>query len=181
MNIRQMRTLIAVVETGSFAAAGDLVGLSHSAISLQIKNLEAELGVLLFDRTLRPPTVTVQGRALTEHARKTIAMFDAASAIAKGQVVRGRLTVGAVPTILASFLPAALGQLRLLHPNLRIDVRSGSSADMAEHLLKGHLDVALCTKPLQAVQGLDWHLIAREPHVVIAPPDIGESRLELRG
>lgn len=174
MNIRQMRSLVAVVETGSFAAAGDLVGLSHSAISLQIKGMEEELGVLLFDRSLRPPVATVQGRALAEHARKTIAMFDAAPTIANGDVVRGRLTVGAVPTILASFLPAALGELRVLHPDLRIDVRSGSSADMAELVLKGRLDVALCTKPAQPPHGLDWHLIADEPFVVIAPPDSTE-------
>lgn len=175
MNIRQMRSLIAVVETGSFAAAGDLVGLSHSAISLQIKGMEEELGVLLFDRNLRPPVVTAQGRALAEHARKIIAMFDAAPDVAKGDVVRGRLIVGAVPTVLASFLPAALGELRVLHPNLRIDVRSGSSAKMAEHLLKGRLDVVVCTKPAQPVHGLEWHFIAKEPFVVIAPLDSAEN------
>ncbi len=169
MNIRQMRSLVAVVETGSFAAAGDQIGLSHSAISLQIKNLEEELKVLLFDRTLRPPVATAQGRALAEHARKTISMFDAAPDIAKGDAVRGRLIVGAVPTILASFLPAALGDLRVLHPDLNIEVRSGSSAQMAEHLLKGRLDVVACIKPPQPVHGLDWHPIAKEPFVVIAP------------
>lgn len=175
MNIRQMRSLIAVVETGSFAAAGDQIGLSHSAISLQIKGMEEELGVILFDRNLRPPVATAQGRALAEHARKTVAMFDAAPAVAQGDAVRGRLTVGAVPTILASFLPAALGELRVLHPDLRIDVRSGSSERMAEHLLKGQLDVVVCTKPAQPVPGLEWHLIAHEPFVVIAPLDSAQS------
>lgn len=169
MNIRQMRTLVAVVELGSFAAAGDRVGLSHSAISLQIKGMEEELGVILFDRNLRPPVATAQGRALAEHARKTVAMFDAAPEVAKGDAVRGRLIVGAVPTVLASFLPAALGELRVLHPDLRIDVRSGSSAEMTSHLLKGQLDVVICTRPAQPVHGLDWYTIAQEPFVVIAP------------
>lgn len=175
MNIRQMRSLIAVVETGSFAAAGDQVGLSHSAISLQIKGMEDELGVTLFDRKLRPPVVTAQGRTLAEHARKTVAMFDATPSIAKGDVVRGRLIVGAVPTVLASFLPAALGELRVLHPDLRIVVRSGGSAEMVAQLLKGRLDVVICTKPARPVQGLDWHLIAKEPFVVIAPTDKAHS------
>ena len=169
MNIRQMRTLIAIVETGSFAAAGDYVGLSPSAVSLQIKAMEAEMDVILFDRTMRPPVITGQGRALADHARKTLAMFDAAPGIAKGDTIRGRLTVGAVPTALASFLPAALAKIKVLHPDLRIDVRSGSSDKMVGHLLKGRLDVAVCTKPKQPVQGLDWHLIAKEPLVVIAP------------
>lgn len=175
MNIRQMRSLIAVVDTGSFAAAGDEVGLSHSAIGLQIKGMEEELGVTLFDRNQRPPVATPQGRALAEHARKTVAMFDAAPCVAKGDVVRGNLTVGAVPTVLASFLPSALGELRVLHPNLRIDVRSGSSAKLTDHLLKGRLDVVVCTKPAQPVNRLEWHLIASEPFVVIAPSDSAQS------
>jgi DNA-binding transcriptional LysR family regulator len=164
-----MRTLLAVVETGSFAAAGDQVGLTHSAISLQIKALEEELGVALFNRKTRPPTVTVQGRTLAEHSRKTIVLFDAAPSIAKGDVVRGQLIVGAVPTVLASFLPSALGELKTLHPDLRIDVRSGGSAEMASHVLKGRLDLAVCTRPEQPVSGLEWHFIAQEPFVVIAP------------
>lgn len=169
MNIRQLRTLIAVVETGSFASAGDRVGLSHSAISLQIKTMEEELDVCLFDRTVRPPVVTAQGRALAEHARKTVTMFDAVPGVAKGEVVRGRLIVGAVPTVLASFLPKALGELKDLHPDLKIDVRSGNSSEMAADLQKGRLDVVVCTKPPQPVHGLTWHLIAQEPFVVIAP------------
>lgn len=180
MNIRQMRSLVAVVDAGSFAAAGDEVGLSHSAISLQIKNMETELGVSLFDRTQRPSVATAQGRALAEHARKTVAMFDATAHVAKGDVVRGRLSVGAVPTILASFLPAALRQLRALHPYLNIEVRSGGSAEMADHLIKGRLDVVVCTKPAQPVHGLDWHTIAEEPFAVIAPSDsIGKNDKEL--
>ncbi|MEP2030640.1 MAG: LysR family transcriptional regulator [Paracoccaceae bacterium] len=170
-----MRTLVAVLETGSFAAAGDQVGLSHSAISLQIKGMEEELGVPLFDRSQRPPVVTVQGRVLAEHARKTVAMFDAAPGVAKGDIIRGRLIVGAVPTVLASFLPAALSDLRVQHPDLRIEVRSGSSAKLTSHLQKGQLDVVVCTKPDQPIHGLDWHLIASEPFVVIAPADSKET------
>ncbi|MDW3223131.1 MAG: LysR family transcriptional regulator [Paracoccaceae bacterium] len=171
MNILQMRILIAVVDTGSFASAGKAIGRSHSAISLQIKGLEDELGVVLFDRTARPPIPTLKARALVDHARKVVALFDSSHDVVQGQLVRGRLIVGAVPTVLSSFLPGALAELKALHPELSFDVRSGSSDNLAKQLSQGGLDVVVCTKPPHPVPGLEWHHIAHEPLVVIAPQD----------
>ena len=86
MNIRHLRTLVAAVDGGSFASAGEATGVSHSAISLQVKSLEEELGVALFDRSKRPPAPTARGRALADHARKTLDLFDAARAVATGEL-----------------------------------------------------------------------------------------------
>lgn len=172
MNILQMRILIAVIDEGSFAAAGDAVGRSHSAISLQIKALEEELSLSLFDRVVRPPTPTAKALALVDHARKVVKLFDATQGVVAGQVVHGRLRVGAVPTVLGSFLPQALAALRTHHPDLSIDVHSGSSDRLAEQLEQGALDIAVCTRPPQPRPDLVWHHIAREPLVVIAPADV---------
>ncbi|MEM7544128.1 MAG: LysR substrate-binding domain-containing protein [Pseudomonadota bacterium] len=169
MNIKHLRTLVAAVERGSFAAAGEAVGVTHSAVSLQIKALEDELGVMLFDRTTRPPAPTARGRALADHARKTLHLFDAARAVATGELVKGKLTVGAVPTTLSSILPPALTILRDHHPELRIEIRSGSSASLAADLQRGQLDIAICTRPDPSPPGLEWHQIVSEPFHVIAP------------
>ena len=169
MNIRHLRTLVAAVERGSFAAAGEAVGVSHSAVSLQIKALEDELGVSLFDRTKRPPAPTPRGRALADHARKTLEHFEAARAVATGALVRGRLTVGAVPTVLSSLLPPALMRLRREHPELRIEIRSDGSAALAARLLQGELDIAICTRPDPSPPGLEWLHVCFEPLAVIAP------------
>ena len=169
MNIKQLKTLVAVVERKSFAAAGDSLGLSHSAVSLQIKAMEDELGVALFDRIKRPPVPTARGRALAEHAQKTLALFHASASVARGEMVREKLTIGAVPTALASFLPASIKLLQVQYPALEITLRNGSSSALAEKLAEGDLDVAICTKPLNPIPGLDWHAIATEPFVVIAP------------
>lgn len=180
MNIRHLRTLLAAVERGSFAAAGEAVGVSHSAVSLQIKSLEDELGVALFDRSHRPPAPTARGRALADHARRTLALFDAAPAVATGDLVKGRLTVGAVPTALSSILPPALATLRDHHPELRIEIRSGSSAGLAARLQRGELDIAICTRPDASPPGLEWRRIAVEPFAVIAPADAaGETDADL--
>ena len=169
MNIRHLRTLLAAVEKGSFAAAGEAVGVSHSAVSLQIKTLEDELGVSLFDRAKRPPSPTARGRALAEHAKKTLELFDAARAVATGELVAGRLTVGAVLTTLSSILPPALATLRRQQPELRVRVLSDSSARLAARLQRGELDVAICTRPDPSPPGLDWIHVAHEPFAVIAP------------
>ena len=169
MNINQLKTLLAVIENKSFAAAGDKIGLSHSAVSLQIKAMEDELGVLLFDRIKRPPVPNARGRALAEHAQKTLALFEASASVARGEIVRSKLVIGAVPTALASFLPASLKRLQARFPALRIELKNGSSSDLAASLAKGKLDVAISTKPLNPIPGLDWHSIAVEPFVIVAP------------
>lgn len=180
MNIRHMRTLLAAVEKGSFAAAGESVGVSHSAVSLQIKALEDELGVALFDRSKRPPAPTSRGRALAEHSKKTLELFDAARAVATGELVKGRLTVGAVPTTLSSVLPPALATLRDHHPQLRVEVMSDTSARLATRLQRGELDIAICTRPDPSPPGLEWLHIATEPFAVIAPAHAeGETDAEL--
>ncbi|MEM7524363.1 MAG: LysR substrate-binding domain-containing protein [Pseudomonadota bacterium] len=171
MNIRHLRTLLAAVERGSFAAAGEAVGVTHSAVSLQIKALEDELGVALFDRAKRPPTPTSRGRALADHARKTLELFDASRAVATGELVEGRLTVGAVPTTLSSLLPPALATLRAHHPELRIEIRNDSSAGLAARLQRGELDIAICTRPDPSPPGLIWSHVVEEPFAVIAPAD----------
>lgn len=169
MDLRQLRILVAAVESGSFAAAGARVGLSHSAVSLRIKALEAECGAPLFDRARRPPRPTARGLALAERARKALALFDAARAVGTGAEPTGRLTLGAVPTALASMVPPALAALRAARPELRIELRSGGSAELAERLRRGELDLAVVTKPEFPLPGLEWREIAREPCAVIAP------------
>jgi DNA-binding transcriptional LysR family regulator len=72
MDLRRLRTMVAIAHHPSFTAAGAAIGLSHSAVSLHVKELEAELGVALVDRSRRPPALTDRGAALVEHARRML-------------------------------------------------------------------------------------------------------------
>ncbi len=180
MDIRHLVTLCTVVETGSFVAAGKKLGLSQSAVSLQIKSLENELGVYLFDRSSRPPTPSARGQVLAEQSQKIIELMEEVKRTTTDQLVRGKLTIGAVFTTLSSFMPAALSSLRREHPHLQLDVRSGGSANLADKLLRGELDIVICTKPDVVHHGLIWHHIAKEPFVVIAPIHAqGETDVDL--
>jgi DNA-binding transcriptional LysR family regulator len=180
MNLRQLRTLVAIAEQGSFTAAGNAVGLSHSAISLHVKALEQELGVSLVDRARRPPRLTARGAALVGQARRMAALLDEIRALGSDEVLAGSLAVGVVPTAMVHLLPPALARLKALHPKLAIRVRTGLSSELAQAVHMAEIDVAVVTRPDIAPEGLALHRIAREPLVVIAPPGTaGDSDAEL--
>lgn len=169
MNLRQLRTLVAIAEQGSFTAAGTAVGLSHSAISLHVKALEDELGVALVDRSQRPPRLTVRGSALVEQARRVAELIDEIRTLGSDEALTGSLAVGVVPTEMVHLLPPALARLRALHPKLAIRVRTGLSSELAQAVRGAELDVAVATRPEIAPEGLTLREITREPLVVIAP------------
>jgi DNA-binding transcriptional LysR family regulator len=171
MNLRQLRTLVAIAEQGSFTAAGNAVGLSHSAISLHVKALEEDLGISLVDRTQRPPRLTPRGNALVEQARRMAALEDEIRALGSDHALAGSLAVGVVPTEMVHLLPPALARLRALHPKLAIRVRTGLSSELAQMVRGAELDVAVATRPDIAPEGLALHDIARELLIVIAPGD----------
>ncbi|MBF3017987.1 LysR family transcriptional regulator, partial [Pseudomonas aeruginosa] len=91
--IRELRTLVAVARRGSFAAAGEQVGLTQSAVSAQIRALERSVGVELFKRTPRAAHLNEVGRQAVRTAEQILALFDG---IGQGDSPRGRLRIGAV-------------------------------------------------------------------------------------
>ena len=180
MDLKHLKTLIAIAENGSFAAAGEAIGLTQSAISLHVKSLEDELETKLFARTTRPPRLNTRGRNLIDRARTIVEQCEGLSDIATGEALSGSLGIGSVPTLLSGILPPALSAIRGSHPDIRILVSSGLSADLVGRVHKGELDVAVVTEPSQLQTGLSWHMFAKEPLMVIAPEGtVGETDREL--
>lgn len=169
MDIRHLKTLIAIAENGSFAAAGDAVGLTQSAVSLHVKALEEALETKLFDRTTRPPRLNSRGRNLVNRARDIVEQCEGLTDLVAGEGLAGSLDIGSVPTLLSGVLPPALKEIRTRHPDLRIRVSSGLSADLVGRVHKGELDAAVVSEPSQLLTGLSWHAVTSEPLVVIAP------------
>jgi len=180
MELRQLRTLVAIEDYGSFAAAADAVGLTQSAVSLQIRHLEDELGVELFDRRRRSPAFNGKGRALVEHARKVVDICQHISQHSAVEALEGTLMLGAVPTSLDGIVPQALASMREYHPRLLVKVASGLSAELTARTRSGDINTAVVTEPQHLADGLIAHPIAREPLIVIAPPEVeGESDQEI--
>ncbi|HFC04498.1 MAG TPA: LysR family transcriptional regulator, partial [Rhizobiales bacterium] len=180
MELRQLKTLVAISDFGTFAAAADAIGLTQSAVSLQIKGLEQEIGAEIFDRRHRPPLLNDKGRSLVEQARKVLELCDDIARQGADAPLEGVLTFGAVPTSVASILPPALAMMRARHPKLHIRVTSGLSAELAAATRAGEIDAAIVSQPTRLSDGLVSNRITREPLLVIAPPDApGETDREL--
>jgi DNA-binding transcriptional LysR family regulator len=169
MNLRQLQTLSAFLEHGSFAATGDAVGLSHPAVSVQMQQLEEDLGVALFDRTSRPAILTAEGMHIAQMGRDVLAQVEKIRQVAKGTQIAGSVSIGFVPTTVQRLLPLVLKALQLQYPDLQVSVKSGLSGELASAVLRRELDFAIVTSPIAKEPELVVTQIALEPLYVIGP------------
>lgn len=181
MNLRHLKTLITVAEHGTFVGAAEALGLTQSAVSMQIRALEEALSVELFDRTKRPPAMNPYGRALLQPARELLFLADQLSEVVSDKsALTGTVDLGAVPTVLTGILPLALEQLQAQYPRLRIRVFSGLSAELMMRMTRGELDAIVVSEPSSVPAGTVWREVATEPLIVIAPESArGRSEEEL--
>jgi DNA-binding transcriptional LysR family regulator len=170
MNIRQLQTLHAIGQLGSFAAAGDKLGLTHSAISIQMQQLEQTLGISLFDRGTKPATLTEPGIRISVITSEIIEKLDNIKQVASGAEVIDSITIGIIPTCVHFLLPRILSALQQTFPELQVKVKSGLSGELSTAIIHGDIDFALLSSPSVEIPELHITEIAREPFEVIAPP-----------
>jgi DNA-binding transcriptional LysR family regulator len=172
MEIRQLRAFSAIAETGTFTAGALRVHITQAAISMQIKQMELELGALLFVRAPRRVFLTEAGEALLERARRILREHDAAVAeIADlAGAERGRLRIGSASAMVsADPLPQILKELRERHPRAEVSIVSGTSEALVRHILAGELDMAFVSLPVEA-RGIQTEVLSRDELVAIASP-----------
>lgn len=166
MKLAHLRALLAIRRTGSLSGAARVVNLSHSALSVQMKQLENDLGGALFVPGRRPATLTPLGREVAREASGIVARLDALARLGEPDRVNGTVRLGFVPTTLQTLLPVALRRLRADFPGLAVKVRSALSARLAQDVAEGRLDFAFLTAP-----------VAPQPGVALS--EIGTEALEL--
>jgi len=174
MSIRSLRTLIAIADEGSFAAAANAIGMTQSAISMQVKALEADLGAVLFDRTKRPPVLNEAGHLLVSEGREIVRRYEAARrrfGTAGLTQVRGRMRLGVVGSVQTGLLPLLLNSVRRHYPELQIILNSGFSDELIALVERGGLDAAIVSDYDRKSEVLRWQPFVRERLVLIAPPD----------
>jgi LysR family transcriptional regulator, nitrogen assimilation regulatory protein len=145
MDFRQVAYFIAIAEKSSFSGAAAHVRIAQPALSTQIANLEAELGVSLFDRHGRGVTLTSAGRIFLQHAYEIVKRIDAARIAVRdaGPEPTGGVTIGlpmSTSTILA--IPI-IERVRARHPKIELCVVDGMSGDILKWLREGRLDLAV--------------------------------------
>jgi len=181
---------LAVAEHLNFRHAASALGVSQSCVSTRIKQLEQDLGILLFERRHRGVGLTEAGRHFLEHVATGIEHLEhavrTAGAVARGE--QGRLRIGLYSAVAAGFLAKLLGQFRELHPAVDLQIIEGRARDTIREVREARLDVAFVVgvppagdghskplwtegragavregHPLAAAEGVRWPELAGEP------------------
>jgi LysR family transcriptional regulator, low CO2-responsive transcriptional regulator len=176
MTPSQLRTLLAVVETGTVHGAADRLVVSQPAVSSALASLRRELGVNLFEREGRGLRVTPAGEVLADYGRRVLGLLDeaAVATVARADPERGRLRLAAVTTAGEHVVPQMLSALLAAHPAVEIVLEVGNRRRVWELLDGRHVDVAITGRP--PVEGGLVTLATRDHElVVVAPPSGSRS------
>lgn len=181
MNLRDLRYLLALAEHGHFGLAAEACGISQPTLSVQLRKLEEELGVTLFERGNKGVTPTEACERLLGHVRGAVAEADAILNVARGlrDPLSGRLRLGVIPTLAPYLLPLIFGPIREALPRLELEPWEDQTALLLERLQRHELDAALlATEP----EGPEWQSEAlfEEPFLAALPPEhrlAGEARV----
>jgi DNA-binding transcriptional LysR family regulator len=179
--LRELKTFIAVARHGTFSAAGQQVGLTQSAVSAQMRQLERDLGVRLFDRTGRAALLNASGQQALPLAEQILSLYEQMAAPTDVAHWQGELKIGAIATVQTGVLPEALMRFRQEAPHVDIKLIPGVSLHLLGRVDAGEIDLALLIKPPFAVpKELDEIPLAREPFVLITPEPLpGDDPLAL--
>jgi DNA-binding transcriptional LysR family regulator len=169
-SIRTVQIFLAAARAGSFAAAGQQVGLTAAAVGLQVKALEAEMGLTLFDRSPRSVRLNPDGRRLLAPLQDLVDRYQALQARPSAGDLSGTLVMGALVSALMGAFADALWTLKRQHPALEVKLFAGQSADFAGRVERGELDAAVVTQPpMRLPASLTWAALYSEPMVLIVP------------
>jgi DNA-binding transcriptional LysR family regulator len=158
LDLAVMRTLLAAVEAGSFAGAARKVGRSESAVSLQLKRLEEQIGEPVFLRAGKQMTLTGAGARLVEYARRLLDLNDEALSAASESSTGGTVTLGVPHDVTETWLPAVIEGFRRSHPSATLKVVEGRSAILLSRLADDQIDLAIvfsAKRPENAVWSAD--------------------------
>jgi LysR family cyn operon transcriptional activator len=145
VEIRHLRYFLAVARAGSFSRAADRLGISQPSVSQQMRELEANLRVSLFQRRSKRILLTAAGLIFQEHARAILRQLEnfLDELASDSKQVRGALHLGSVPWLDVALVPQLLGLFAARHPGVTVTVTEISSDDIETALEEGRLDVGL--------------------------------------
>jgi len=150
LTLKQLRYFEALARHGHFGHAADACAISQPALSMQIKELEEQLGAELFDRSARQARLTNFGEEFALRVRGILRSVDEVGDLARALKDRlvGRLRIGVIPTIALYLLPTLIGNLTRTHADLEIHARETLTSNRIADLSEGRLDAAIVALPI---------------------------------
>lgn len=151
MELHQLRYFLAVARARNFSRAAERCHVAQPSLSQQIKKLEEELDERLFERTKREVSLTPAGEVFRQHAERVLEGVEQARDSVREirGLLRGRVALGALPTLAPYFLPARLKAFSEKHPGIEVVVHEDPTAQLAAAVLAKELDVALVSLPAE--------------------------------
>ena len=161
---QQLRYLVAVADAGTFGAAADEEFVSQPALSAQIKELERKLGAVMLERTPRGVLLTNEGAAVVERARTILREMDdlVVSSRADNGLLRGRVSLGVIPTLAPYVLPAFVQKVREAHPLVRLHIRELRTEDLLEELRRGAVNLGMLALPVPSAEFVTGEMFTDE-------------------
>ncbi len=171
-SLRQLRVFVAIAQAGSFSRAGERIGLSQSAVSHSVKELENEVGVKLLDRTTREVVLTEAGLQLAGRVERLLeelnsTLLDARSV---GHQLSGTVRVAASQTISAHLMPQSIAAAALAYPAIRFVLHDRPQQWVLQSIRQGEVDFGIVIDPVQA-SDLDCEAVLSEPFLLLCRND----------
>jgi LysR family transcriptional regulator, hydrogen peroxide-inducible genes activator len=172
MNLRDLRYMLAMAEHQHFGRAAEVCGITQPTLSVQIRKLEAQLGVTLFERSGKAATPTAACQRLLGHVRAAVAEADAILAAARSlrDPLAGPFRLGIIPTLAPYLLPLVFAPLRATLPALEVEPWEDQTAALLERLRGHELDAALLATVPEG-HDLDSRALFDEPFLAALPPE----------
>lgn len=172
MNLRDLDYVLAVADLGHFGEAAARCNVSQPTLSTQIRKLEAEIGVVLFERGTRRAVPTEAGQAVIAQARIVVEQALRLRELAgeRHDPLAGRLRLGIIPTSGPYLLPHLLPVLRRRFPELKLQLREAMTARLLDLLQRAELDAAILSPPVDT-RHLGFSPIGEEAFLIALPPD----------
>ncbi|AUY16073.1 LysR family transcriptional regulator [Serratia marcescens] len=171
-SLKQLRVFVAVARHGSFSRAGEAIGLTQSAVSHSVKELEAEAGVRLLDRTTREVVLTDAGLRLANRVERLLDELQAALLDARSFGVQrsGTVRVATSQTISAHLMPQCIAAGEREYPEIRIMLRDQAQQQVLHSVRNAEVDFGIVVDPVQAVD-LECEAVLHEPFLLLCRDD----------
>ena len=170
--LRQLRVFVAVTQQGSFSQAGQVIGLSQSAVSHSIKELEGEMGIRLLDRTTREVLLTEAGEQLASRLERLLEELNTTLLDVRsyGKQRSGTVRVAASQTISAHLMPQCLASGQVNFPDIKVMLRDRAQQWVLQSVRNAEVDFGIVVGPLP-VEDLECEAILEEPFLLLCRQD----------
>jgi LysR family hydrogen peroxide-inducible transcriptional activator len=170
LTLKQLRYVDALARIGHFGRAAEACAVTQPALSMQLRDLEASLGLALFERGARQVRPTAFGEQFVARTRDILRAVDELGDLARaaGQGLSGRLRLGVIPTVAPYLLPRLIGDLTRHHPELDLHLRETLTARLVQELAEGRLDAAIVALPVSE-PGMEEVALFTEEFVLVRP------------